>query len=292
MEKYLFIKGYDSVGGDVVKLDGKCDENNIPESLKNIPCFNTIGFFKNTLSKIQYLPYFGDVDGLYVKNILNEFPIKVINLERRPDRWNRTKNILDSNGLTNYERFNAIDGTQLKMTPEIKHLFRGNDFKYRESFIGCAMSHMKLWQELVDSNSEYFIILEDDIEVSNDFKNKLNATLHYLLQNPYIDLHFLGYFYWNGKPKKRNDYPVLSRMKIESYMGGFFGYIISKTAAYKYLHIAKYYGIQNGIDRFAHIHFDKLIVTCSEPHIIFSDYVTEDNTVDSDIQRNNKSLSL
>jgi hypothetical protein len=69
-------------------------------------------------------------------------------------------------------------------------------------------------------------------------------------------------------------------------MGGFYGYIISKGAAWKMLQIIKHYGIQNGIDRFAHIHFDKMQVYQCTQHIVFSDYATPANSKDSDIQRN------
>ncbi len=290
MDSYLFIKGLDSINGDVKRADLT---QAIPQELFNLPCFNTLGFFKNTINELKKSPYFGESDGLYVKNILSKFPIKVVNLDKRPDRWEQTKKKLDEQGITNYERFSAIDGTKLEMTQDIKFLFRNNDFNYRQGYIGCALSHLKLWNELIrDENNDYYIIMEDDFELVDDFKNKLNITLHQLIQKPFIDLHFLGYFYWKGEPVKSQEYPVMMNMDVKSYMGGTWGYIISKSAAFKLINISKHYGIQNGIDRFMNFQFDKMITTCSEPHIMKSDYVMNGKNVDSDIQRNSNSVGL
>jgi GR25 family glycosyltransferase involved in LPS biosynthesis len=290
MDSYIFVKGLDSVNGDVKRVNLS---EPIPAELFNLPCFNTLGFFKNSINELVKSPYFKENDGLFVKNIVDDFPIKVVNLDRRPDRWEQSKKRLDEQGIKNYSRFSAIDGTKLEMSDNIKSLFRNNDFNYRQGFIGCALSHLKLWNDLIrDEENDYYIIMEDDFELVDDFKSKLNITLHQIIQKPYTDLHFLGYFYWNGEPKKSNAYPFMKTIDNKSYMGGFFGYIISKSAAFKLINISKYYGIQNGIDRFAHIHFDKMVVTHSEPHIVHSSYVVPGNSVDSDIQRNSSPVGV
>ena len=284
MDSYIFIKGYDSLNGDVKRVNLK---EPIPEELLNLPCFNTLGYFKNSINELKPSPYFGEKDGLFIRNILNNFPIKVINLDRRTDRWESSKKKLDEQHIENYERVSGVDGTTLEMNDFIRKLFRNNDFNYRQGFVGCALSHLKIWNELIrDEKNDYYIIMEDDFELVDDFKNKLNITLHQLIQKPYIDLHFLGYFYWKGKPEKNQEYPVIKNLENKSYMGGFYGYIISKSAAFKLINISKYYGIQNGIDRFAHINFDKMCVSYSEPHLVHSNYVVPGNNVDSDIQRN------
>jgi GR25 family glycosyltransferase involved in LPS biosynthesis len=164
------------------------------------------------------------------------------------------------------------------MNEYIKQTFRNNDFNYRQGYIGCALSHIELWKELSKSDEDYYIIMEDDIEFADNFESKLNLVLHSLTNNPYVDISFLGYFYWNGKPEKRDEYPIVKMIEIPKYMGGTIGYIISKAGACKLLNIVKYKGVQNGIDRFMHIHFNKMIVTNCEPHIIFSDYATNNNT--------------
>jgi GR25 family glycosyltransferase involved in LPS biosynthesis len=293
MSDYLFCRGVDSVNGDITRikleLNGTpsvINKNILPENLRHVPCFNNLGYCKSFVNKITTSGFMSNNDGLYVKNVLDMFPIKVINLDRRTDRWESTKKTLDTAGITQYERFSAVDGQTLQMTPDIKMLFRNNDFNYRQGVIGCAMSHMKLWRQLVDSKDDYYIILEDDIELVENFKEKLNVTLHHILQNPCTELCFLGYSLWSGKPEKNNDYPYLTDMSKDSYMGGLYGYLISKSAAWKYHQLVRYFGVQHGIDRFMQLNFQHFQVKACSTHIVHTEYATSNNTKDSDIQRN------
>ena len=291
--EYLLIKGLDSVNGDVgvnkeIPRDGRSriPVSEVPEEVRKHIAFNTLGYIKESLNNLERSNYFGENDGLYLKNIVPTIPIRVINLERRPDRWQIIDKTLREQGIKHHTRFNAVDGTKIAMNDFIKNLFRNNDFNYRQGVVGCALSHIQLWQELLNSKDDYMVILEDDIDIVDDFESKLNLTLHQMFQHPYIDLNFLGYFYWKGKPEKSNSYPGMKLINIPDYMGGFYGYVISKPAAMKLLHIAKFKGIQNGIDRFAHINFNKMVVSYCEPHIIHSEYAVSENSKDSDIQRN------
>ena len=61
---------------------------------------------------------------------------------------------------TRYEFVKAVDGLQLQATKELKQIFEGNDFGSRKGVIGCALSHLKLWKQLLsDVNNEYYIIM-------------------------------------------------------------------------------------------------------------------------------------
>ena len=60
----------------------------------------------------------------------------------------------------------------------MKKLFDGNDFGNRAGVIGCALTHLKLWNELVaDETNNYYLIFEDDITLT---KNKFNERLNEL----------------------------------------------------------------------------------------------------------------
>jgi GR25 family glycosyltransferase involved in LPS biosynthesis len=291
--EYLFIKGLDSMNGDTgvskaIPKDGRTriPVSEVPEDVRKCIAFNTLGYMKDSFNKLQPSNYFGENDGLYLLNITPTVPIRVVNLERRPDRWQSIDKMLRNQGIKHHTRFNAVDGTKIPMNDFIKNLFRNNDFNYRQGVVGCALSHIQLWQELLHSKNDFMVILEDDIELSDNFESKLNVALHHLHQHPYIDLNFLGYSYWKGKPEKSNNYPDMKLMNIPEYMGGFYGYVISKPCAMKLLHILKFKGVQNGIDRFAHIHFNKMVVSYCEPHIVHTEYAMSDNSVNSDIQRN------
>ena len=91
----------------------------------------------------------------------------VINLERRSDRLEKFKqthkNIKDRVYL-----WKATDGRALTLNPEIVHCFRDNDFKWKKSVMGCALSHLGLWEKLAnDKLAKSYLIMEDDV-VLND----------------------------------------------------------------------------------------------------------------------------
>jgi GR25 family glycosyltransferase involved in LPS biosynthesis len=301
MEDFLFIPGFDSIGDDICRenftIQNDCSEFpnilriNITKSHKECIAFNTLGFVKKRVNKLQKIDIFSEKGGIYVKNVLPQFPIKIVNLDRRNDRWKSAEKKLQDQGIGNYERFSAVDGYQLTLTDSIKHLFRNNDFNYRCGVIGCGLSHYTIWQELLQSQSDYFIVLEDDSDLVPDFKNKLNVLLNQILQDPIKDIVFLGYSIWNGKPEVSQEYPVIQRMNNSAYKGGTFGYVISKAAAWKLLHIAKIKGIQNGIDWFMLYNFNTMVTCNTTPHLVHSELFSNENRIDTDIQNSNKCLT-
>ena len=92
---------------------------------------------------------------------------KIVNLERRPDRKTETENKLKNEQITDYEFFAAVDGMKLQPSGELNKLFFNNDFGNKRGVIGCALSHYILWQELLASNNDYYVILEDDFTLCN-----------------------------------------------------------------------------------------------------------------------------
>ena len=91
----------------------------------------------------------------------NKLSIKIVNLEKRLDRKNATISQLENAEITDYEFINAVDGQELEPTLFLHSLFRENIFKYRRGIIGCALSHLKLWQQLIlDDCNDYYIILD------------------------------------------------------------------------------------------------------------------------------------
>ena len=52
----------------------------------------------------------------------------------------------------------------------IKYIFRDNDFSMKPAVVGCALSHIKLWQRLVDDKeNDYYLIFEDDVEFTDSY---------------------------------------------------------------------------------------------------------------------------
>ncbi len=118
---------------------------------------------------------------------IDELPAVCITLARRPDRWARFAAQPELENLPKLEKFNAVDGR----TIDVVNDFRINTFtkkniieKKRRSHweldsiggVGCALSHIACWKKAIDSNSPYFLIMEDDAVVPNGFVDLMNAA--------------------------------------------------------------------------------------------------------------------
>ena len=219
--------------------------------------------------------------------------MKVINLDRRPDRLesfcSRLADVA-SEGLTSrLERFPAIDGRTLTLTPEIRHMFRDNDFGYRRSFVGVALSHLALWKELAAGDAPAFLIFEDDVTLCHGFDGQLVELCGELEErHPAFDLLLLGCFDWHPRPE--DDFEAshraahLRRFEGSRYLGGTFAYVVSRRGAQRLLAIAERDGIQNGIDRFVHRKETELELLVATPHVARSRLVPPGSEFDSDIQ--------
>jgi GR25 family glycosyltransferase involved in LPS biosynthesis len=89
----------------------------------------------------------------------------VINLDRRKDRMERLwSNHPELRGRV--ERWSAVEGKKLQLTPALGRLLRPNDFLWKKAIAGCALSHLGLWWKLVHepADIENYLILEDDVK--------------------------------------------------------------------------------------------------------------------------------
>ena len=89
----------------------------------------------------------------------------VINLDRRADRLERLwSNSPELQGRV--ERWPAVEGRSLKLTPAIQRLLAPNDFFWKKAVAGCALSHLGLWWKLANDHSDIknYLILEDDVK--------------------------------------------------------------------------------------------------------------------------------
>ena len=240
------------------------------------------GFFNSiTCTHIGKLTSEKDKSNAYNLNEVSQFHknsnlIKIVNLKRRPDRKEKIIDLLKEQGIYDYDFVEAVDGKELKPTKELWDMFKGNDFNYRCGFIGCALSHLNLWKELVNSNKNYYIIMEDDITFCNDFKNKLN-TINFNDK----DLVFLGYHMFK---KDRKGYSEeLKPLDKHLYIGGTFGYIINKTGAQKMIDFIEINGIKHGIDYLIKINNN---INCYSIDLIYSEWNEDNKIIDTDIQSN------
>jgi len=217
--------------------------------------------------------------------------IKIVNLKRRPDRKEKTIQLLKENNLTNYKFVEGIDGKTLELTYDIYKLFKGNDFGNRKGFIGCALTHYNLWKDLADSREDYYIIFEDDItSFSDNIDLKIKEIVKSVYENKDLEFVFMGHFVFPQFEKEtsekigNNDMTIV-KLERNKYIGGFFGYIITRAGAIKMMKYIEKNGIKHGIDYLIKINPE---INCFnvQPHIISSKYVNSSTEhQDTDIQR-------
>jgi len=220
----------------------------------------------------------------------------VINLERRLDR---KENIQKLFSHLEYEFYKAVDGKKLIADTEIFQLFKGNDFRWRKGILGCTLSHYNLWNSLITDKYDSYCIFEDDISVSENFSQEYLDKCKDFVNLNEIDILFLGYSMMKNVRQKfdhiynREDTEVSFHPYNKNlYIGGFFGYIISKKGANKMLKYIRENGIKHGIDYLIKLNSDLKVYEC-QPFIVKSDW--SDNLkseVDSDIQKDYDYLKL
>jgi GR25 family glycosyltransferase involved in LPS biosynthesis len=115
----------------------------------------------------------------------------VINLDRRKDRL---ESFTKLHGFGDrLMRLSAFDGKKLTMTPKLARLFAPNDFNWKKSVMGCALSHLALWMQLFNEkpNIQSYLILEDDARLQPGWKMAWEKAMEEGLMADH-DLVYLG----------------------------------------------------------------------------------------------------
>ncbi len=107
-------------------------------------------------------------------NVLNSiFPYKVcINLDRRPERWERMKERFVQHEILSVARFPAIDGLRINIP---------DAWPYSPGHYGCLQSHLAVLKLAQKNKAPSIIIFEDDCIFDPEFNQKFP---HYFNQLP------------------------------------------------------------------------------------------------------------
>jgi glycosyl transferase, family 25 len=111
-------------------------------------------------------------------------PVWVINLKKRADRLEKIGCRLDELGII-WQRIDAIDGKNCEDHLLEKTDKNGEIGPLSNSTRACSASHYCFWQLLINEGSLYGVVLEDDVEVSDDFKDLL-CDLSWIPEDTYI----------------------------------------------------------------------------------------------------------
>ena len=226
------------------------------------------------------------IQELTTKYKIEDYKIKIINLEKRQDRKNGMIQRFMNEGIEKYDFFKAVDGKDIEPSVELKKLFQGNDFQYRRGVLGASLSHMKIWKELTkeSENCDFYIILEDDIEFCSKFKEKLLYCISEFIDKS-MDRLYIGA---NSVRTTNRDILNLKFDKVSGEMcDGNYGYIISKSAAQKMLDHFNKTSMKRAID-YTQLYHDLLenVYFVNESVVYTSSVQHHGNHVDSDIQKN------
>jgi len=170
-------------------------------------------------------------------NIDNNLKTYVINLKNRPEKLKYMETQLKKHNLQ-YEIFEAINGNQLNVKQledlNIINETRAKQYMHRSlrrGEYGCALSHIMIWLKLLKTNSDikYFLILEDDAYLVNNFKQKLKKTLEDLNDKNWDVLYLNENCYKHfGLSCNGDDFSEMTI--IPNRVGyGLYGYVINKN---------------------------------------------------------------
>lgn len=127
----------------------------------------------------------------------------VINLDERKDRWEEVQEKLRSFlPGEKYERLSAVHGKALPGYGEAPW-FRGRkkDFRWAGR-AGCTLSHRKAMKEGLKREWKTFLILEDDLEISDGGLECLNELSTHLFEEDFKwDMCYLGFSTPRGPAK-------------------------------------------------------------------------------------------
>jgi GR25 family glycosyltransferase involved in LPS biosynthesis len=239
----------------------------------------------------------------------------VINLDRRKDRMEKlyTHNPELRDRVI---RLSAFEGNQIQMSPAIARLFKPHDFFWKKPILGCALSHLQLWWQLIHEKPEIksYLVLEDDVKLQPGWEEKWKAAAGYIPED--ADIVYLGGILppnrkgFDMVKEKVNDY--FSRVAPNQFFGQNpanryfhwcnYAYRITRKAAETILQILEErdgywtsadHMVCNRVDRLNHYFLDPLVAGCyqdDDPRYQtsqFNDFSRIDG-FDSDLWNNNE----
>ena len=216
----------------------------------------------------------------------NEYKTMIINLKRRPDRKVMMESRLQAQNITEYEFMDAVDGSQLLPTSHIQRLFHDNNFNYRKGVIGCAMSHLALWQRLMhDTSCDVYVVMEDDAELVDDFELKLEKAIRLFMSEPRAELCFISGFSITDPCTSASNLQLIKKDNNHDMGNG--GYLIKKSGAVRFVDYYNTHSIKVAIDAAIIIDFNEHLYKMNQ-YLIKSPFFGPD----TDIQQSYDEISF
>ena len=193
----------------------------------------------------------------------------------------------------------AVDGSAVKVTDQLLALFNRNDFSWRVGLVGCALSHLRIYDQFLRGEAKVAMVFEDDATCTDAFVQWFRELDCSLFANG-IDLLYLGYHcvtQQKEEEERRKKTKVSYRKwsvgsSLRESLGGTFAYMITRKGAELLLAYIEKHGIKHGIDTVQQKAADALSIWVCDPVVVTSPCYRPQNAmdVDTDIQRNYSTL--
>ena len=95
-----------------------------------------------------------------------------------------------------FSRFSAYDGRGKPLTDfknyddSAAQKILGRSFISSE--LGCYLSHYGCAEKFLSTDADYLVVLEDDMKINQDFKDKLDGVIEYLDQHKELDWYLIN----------------------------------------------------------------------------------------------------
>jgi len=170
---------------------------------------------------------------------MKNFKVYIINLKKDKNRKKNILNELKKQNLKNYKFISAVNGNKLKkkeinsLISKEKNFINPINTNMSKSEIGCSLSHIKIYKEIVKSDIDYALILEDDAFFLNKFTKNLKKfiSINFKYKKQIILLSELREFYKIPIDKEK-DYEIVD--VTNAYFTH--SYFINNEAARSLLH--------------------------------------------------------
>lgn len=97
-----------------------------------------------------------------------DFPILIINLDRKPERLAYVTNQLNTMGLSGYKKLSGTDGFK-ESREDLTKFGLTYELTERPGIAGCAASHVRAWEHIRNNKMGWTLILEDDAHFHPQF---------------------------------------------------------------------------------------------------------------------------
>lgn len=113
--------------------------------------------------------------------------VYVINLARRTERMDRMRGRLEAASIA-FERMDAVDGALLtraerRAAADSFRWWCAKGYLPRAGEIGCGLSHRNVWRLMLERGNPCGAVLEDDVTLSHEFADVLDAAEKFLFDS-------------------------------------------------------------------------------------------------------------